>query len=81
MKLSMYNIETKTKDGLLIFNTVTSGILLLNEEYTLEYEKLKKEVNGMTTVNNPNATGATPRGCFIRTGCGKYKGSCTIHLA
>lgn len=41
MKLSMYNIETKTKDGLLIFNTVTSGILLLNEEYTLEYEKLK----------------------------------------
>ena len=35
----------------------------------------------MTTVNNPNATGATPRGCFIRTGCGKYKGSCTIHLA
>ena len=35
----------------------------------------------MTTVNNQNATGATPRGCFIRTGCGKYKGSCTIHLA
>lgn len=36
----------------------------------------------MQTVNEPNVTGETPRGgCFVKTGCGKYKGSCTIHLA
>ena len=29
----------------------------------------------MQTVNEPNVTGATPRGgCFVKTGCGKYKG-------
>lgn len=43
MKLSIYNIESKIEEGLLIFNSKTSGILFLNDEYAIEYDKLKNE--------------------------------------
>lgn len=42
MKLSMFNEESKTENGLLIYNSATSGIILLNEEYTKKYEQIKE---------------------------------------
>lgn len=45
MKLSIYNIESKIEEGLLIFNSKTSGILFLNDEYAIEYDKLKNDCN------------------------------------
>ena len=45
MKLSIYNIESKIEEGLLIFNSKTSGILFLNDEYAIEYDKLKNVCN------------------------------------
>lgn len=41
MKLSIYNIESKIEEGLLIFNSKTSGILFLNDEYAIEYRSNK----------------------------------------
>ena len=45
MKLSIYNIESKIEEWLLIFNSKTSGILFLNDEYAIEYDKLKNDCN------------------------------------
>lgn len=42
MKLSMFNEESKTENGLLIYNSATSGIILLNEEYTKKYQQIKE---------------------------------------
>lgn len=41
-KFSNYNIEYVNDDGILIYNTLSSGVLSLNKEYYSEYEKLKK---------------------------------------
>ena len=41
MKLSMFNVETIIDDGLLIYNSLSSGILFLNNEYGEDYLKLK----------------------------------------
>lgn len=43
MKLSMFNVETHIDDGLLIYNSLTSGILFLNNKYKLDYLRLKNE--------------------------------------
>lgn len=42
MKLSMFNEESKTENGLLIYNSATSGIILLNEAYTKKYQQIKE---------------------------------------
>jgi len=39
----MFNVETPIDDGMLIYNSLTSGILFLNAEYTEEYFKFKNE--------------------------------------
>lgn len=47
MKKSMFNIEQEVEDGLLIYNTLSSGILFLNEIYTKEYEKIDRGINNI----------------------------------
>ncbi|WP_101773314.1 radical SAM/SPASM domain-containing protein [Peptostreptococcus faecalis] len=42
MKLSRFNIEYKVDEGLIIYNSLSSGILLLEEKDILEYNKLKE---------------------------------------
>lgn len=42
MKLSMYNVETPIDDGLLIYNSLSSGVLFLNSDYSKDYIKIKE---------------------------------------
>ncbi|WP_373215437.1 radical SAM protein [Peptostreptococcus anaerobius] len=41
-KISKFNIECPSENGILIYNTFSSGVLSLNEEYSNEYSNLKK---------------------------------------
>ncbi|WP_229291551.1 hypothetical protein [Enterococcus faecalis] len=42
MKLSTFNIEKEIPDGIIVYNTFSSGVLFLNNEYKNEYLNLKK---------------------------------------
>ncbi|UNT57323.1 radical SAM/SPASM domain-containing protein [Lysinibacillus capsici] len=42
MKLSKFNIEEELGDNLVIYNSLSSGILMLNEEYSNSYKTFKK---------------------------------------
>lgn len=43
MKLSKFNIEKILDEGLLIYNSYSSGVLFLNEEYKEAYYAIKNQ--------------------------------------
>lgn len=42
MNLSKFNIEKEIPDGIIVYNTFSSGVLFLNNDYKKEYLNLKK---------------------------------------
>lgn len=42
MKLSKFNIEKIVNEGTIVYNTLSGGVLFLNEEYSKSYNELKK---------------------------------------
>ena len=52
MKLSTFNIEKEIPDGIIVYNTFSSGVLFLNNEYKNEYLNLKKGKKVLTSANN-----------------------------
>ena len=45
LKLSQFNIEKMNDNKLLLFNTLSQGLLELDEENIEEYEKLKQGIS------------------------------------
>lgn len=41
MKLSNFNLETKKGDNTIVYNSLSSGVLMLNEEYTKKFNDIK----------------------------------------
>lgn len=42
MKISKFNVVIKEKDYLIIYNTLSSGVLRLESKYKDEYEDIEK---------------------------------------
>ena len=44
MKISKFNVVIKEKDYLIIYNTLSSGVLRLESKYKDEYEDIEKKI-------------------------------------
>ena len=45
MKFSQFNIEHKIENNILLYNTFSSGILLIEEEDLNEYKNIKLDID------------------------------------